>query len=223
MMPRIFLFLLSAVLIAFWGCNAQQETELEIQEEQQQTRQEGKVSAPKAPRVPQTVIIPAGTELEVRLSESLSSAQNQSGDTFESILNKNLEVNGAIAANRGSTVLGKLANVQQSGRTKGRAAMSMRLTEILAGDDSYSIRTETLFFEAESTKKQDAAKIGVGSGIGAVVGAIAGGGKGAAIGAAVGGGAGTATVLATRGRELEFGVEQLLRFTLAEDLEVKLP
>ncbi len=222
-MPRIYLFFLSALLITFWGCDAKQDTEQELQEEQKQTRQEGKVSTPKAPRAPQTAVIPSGTELEVRLSESLSSDQNQSGDTFESILNKDLEVNGTIVAPRGSIVIGKLANVQQSGRTKGRAAMSMRLTELLTDDDSYSIRTEILSFEAESTKKEDAAKIGAGSGIGAVVGAIAGGGKGAAIGAAIGGGAGTATVLATRGKELQFGVEQLLRFTLAEDLEVKLP
>lgn len=223
MMSRIFPFLLSAVLITFWGCNAQQGTELESQEEQTQTRQEERVSTPKASRASQTAVIPAGTELEVRLSESLSSAQNQTGDTFESILDKDLEANGRIVAPRGSTVIGKLPNVQQSGRTKGRAAMTMRLTELRTDNDSYSIRTEMLSFEAESTKKEDATKIGVGSGIGAVVGAIAGGGKGAAIGAAVGGGAGTATVLATRGKELEFGAEQLLRFTLAEDLEVKLP
>jgi hypothetical protein len=223
MMSRMFLFLLSAVLIAFWGCNAQQDTELAVQEEQTQSRQERKVSVPDAPPAPQTAIIPAGTELEVRLSESLSSAQNQTGDSFESILDKDLEVNGRIVAPRGSTVIGKLTNVQQSGRTKGRAAMSMRLTELLPDNDSYSIRTEMLSFEAESTKKEDATKIGVGSGIGAVVGAIAGGGKGAAIGAAVGGGAGTATVLATRGKELQFDAEQLLRFTLAEDLELKLP
>ncbi len=219
-MSRIFLFLLSAVWITSWGCNAQQATESKLQEEQNQSQQKGKVSAP---RVPQVAVIPSRTELEIRLSQSLSSAQNQSGDTFESTLNKDLEVDGRIVASRGSIVIGKLSNVRQSGRTKGRAAMSMRLTELLIDDDSYSIRTEMLSFEAESTKKEDATKIGVGTGIGAVVGAIAGGGKGAAIGAAIGGGAGTATVLATRGKELEFAEEQLFHFILAEDLEVKLP
>ena len=36
--------------------------------------------------------------------------------------------------------------------------------------------------------KDDAAKVGAASGIGAIIGAIAGGGKGAAIGAIIGGG-----------------------------------
>ena len=50
--------------------------------------------------------------------------------------------------------------------------------------------------QAESTKKKDAAKVGIGTGAGALVGALVGGGKGAAIGAAAGAGAGTAVVAA---------------------------
>jgi len=222
MMSRFLLFLLSVVLITFWACGTQQDPESKLQEEQIQSRQEGKAAVSKVRRIPQTAVIPSGTRLEIRLSESLSSAQNQSGDTFESTLDKDLEVDGRIVAARGSIITGKLSSVHRSGRTKGLAAMSMRLTELLTDDNSYSIRTETLAFEAESTKKKDAVKIGVGPGIGAVVGAIAGGGKGSAIGAAIGGGAGTATVLATRGEELEFAAEQLLHFILAEDLEVRL-
>jgi hypothetical protein len=71
-----------------------------------------------------------------------------------------------------------------------------------------------------ATKKRDAAIIGGGAGLGAAIGAIAGGKKGAGIGAAVGGGAGTGTVLATKGKELNYPPETRLSFTLASPLEI---
>jgi hypothetical protein len=184
-----------------------------------------RAAAPAAeppPRV-RTALIPSGTRLEIRLSDPVSSAANQSGDSFEAILDSDLEVDGRVLAPRGSIVMGKLSNIKQSGRVEGRATLSMSLNEIRIKDESYPIRTNTLAFEAEGTEKKDATKIGIGAGIGAVIGAIAGGGKGAAIGAAVGGGAGTATVLATRGKEVEFSTEELFSFALRNDLQVKLP
>jgi outer membrane lipoprotein SlyB len=89
-------------------------------------------------------------------------------------------------------------------------------------DQAYALQTDTLSFEAESTKKKDATKVGIGAGLGAVIGAIAGGGKGAAIGAAVGAGAGGATVVATRGKEVVLDAEHKLSFELRRDVSVKL-
>jgi outer membrane lipoprotein SlyB len=100
--------------------------------------------------------------------------------------------------------------------------MSFQFTSLHVGDQTYPILSNTLSFEAESTKKEDATKVGIGSGIGAVVGAIAGGGKGAAIGAAVGAGAGGATVAATRGKELKYEAEHPFEFTLEEDVKIAL-
>jgi len=86
--------------------------------------------------------------------------------------------------------------------------------------NSINISTKPYTTVAESTKKRDAEIIGGGAGVGAAIGAIAGGGKGAAIGAAIGGGAGTGTVLATKGKEIRFGVEHPLSFTLANPIEM---
>jgi hypothetical protein len=96
--------------------------------------------------------------------------------------------------------------------------MSLQLTSLLIGKEAYDLQTDIITKEAESTKKKDATKVGIGAGLGAAIGAIAGGGKGAAIGAAVGG----ATVVATRGKELHFDVEQKFVFVLRRDVNVKL-
>jgi len=76
----------------------------------------------------------------------------------------------------------------------------MLLISLTISAQTCPIRKEIFSFEAEATKKNDAAKARLGSGLGTVIGAIAGGGKCAAIGAAVGAEAGSATVLATAER-----------------------
>ncbi len=180
--------------------------------------------APAAPKVqePKYVTIPTGANLQVRLQEPLSSAANQQGDQFVAILDKDIEVNGIVVARRGCTVEGKVAQVERSGRVKGRASMSLQLVNLIVENQPYPLQTEDLSFEAESTKKKDAAKVGIGAGLGAVIGAIAGGGKGAGIGAAVGAGAGGATVMATRGEEVKFEAEHVLSFVLQHEVSIKL-
>jgi hypothetical protein len=153
----------------------------------------------------------------------MSSESSKSGDSFETTLDEDLEVEGKVLAPRGSEVTGKVVRVDQAGRVEGKAGIALTLTEIRTQAGTYPVRTNTLFFEAESTKKQDAAKVGVGAGVGAIIGAIAGGGKGAAVGAAVGGGAGTATVLATRGKPVKFEAEHRFSFVLRDELQVRLP
>jgi hypothetical protein len=171
---------------------------------------------------PKYATIPSGTGIQVRLQDPLDSSINRTGDTFRAILDKDIEVNGNVVAPRGSAVEGKLTKVVQSGRVEGRAAMSLQLVDLRVDQQSYPLQTNVLSFEAESSKKSDATKVGIGAGLGAVIGAIAGGGKGAAIGAAVGGGAGGATVLATRGKEVKFDSEQKFSFTLNNDVSARL-
>jgi outer membrane lipoprotein SlyB len=76
---------------------------------------------------------------------------------------------------------------------------------------------------AESTKGEDAAKIGVGAVGGAIVGGILGGGSGAAQGAVIGGAAGTGVVLATRGEEVTLVKGTVLAASLASPLTVRVP
>jgi hypothetical protein len=180
-----------------------------------------KPAAPAAPPQPKSVVVPSGTALSVRLQDSLDSGVNKTGETFQATLDEDLVVDGKIVAPRGSSIAGKVVNVASAGRVEGRAAMSLTLTDLKTASASYPIHTNTLAFEAESSTKKDATKVGIGAGLGAVIGAIAGGGKGAAIGAAVGGGAGTATVLATKGKELNFPAEYQFSFALGNDLEVQ--
>jgi hypothetical protein len=139
---------------------------------------------------------------------------------FTASLGEPIIVNGTTVVAQGTRVQGRIVDAERSGRVSGRANIRMVLTGIMDGEKSYPIVTRPFVAEAEGTQGRDAGIIGGAAGIGAAIGAIAGGGGGAAKGAAIGGAAGTGTVLATRGREVEFSSESKLRFTLDQEAEL---
>lgn len=175
----------------------------------------------QAARTPETVTIPAGTSISVRINTTLNSEKNVAGDTFTAVLDAPLVVNDIVLAERGAKVEGKVVEVERSGRVKGLGRLTVGLTQIQLSDGQrVDVTTDAWEREAESTKKADAAKVGVMTAIGAAIGAIAGGGKGAAVGAGTGAGAGTGVVLATRGKAAQIDVETRIPFRLSSPLTV---
>ncbi|MBN2241213.1 MAG: hypothetical protein JW793_00880 [Acidobacteria bacterium] len=222
-MSRILYFVFGLMLLLTAACGDMEEANVATDESltAAQSGETVKQAPPPAPQSRQATLS-AGTVIAVRLQDPLDSAVNQAGDTFRAVVDQDLLVGNRVVVPRGSPVEGKLTYVEKSGRVKGRAAMSMQFVSISVGSRTYPIQSEILSFEAEATKTEDATKVGVASGIGAAIGAIAGGGKGAAIGAAVGAGAGGATVAVTRGKELQYGPEHPLQFTLNQDVQISL-
>jgi len=173
------------------------------------------------PRVPHTVTIPAGTLITVRLAETISSEKQQPGDVFLATLDQPLVVDGFAIAERGAKVKGTVAESQRAGRVKGLSLIALQLNSVHTSDgQDVRISTERFSKQGESTRGDDAKKVGIGAALGAAIGAIAGGGKGAAIGAGVGGAAGAGTAAATRGKPAELPVETRLTFRLAEPVTV---
>jgi len=173
-----------------------------------------------APRRPEPIVVPAGTELNVVLSDPLNSGKNKAGDEFTANLAAPVYVNGATILERGAKLQGKVVEADGSGRVSGKATMTITLTGVAYNGKMVPITTKDIAAEAESSTKRDAGVIGGGAGVGALIGAIAGGKKGAAVGAAVGGGGGTAAVLATKGKEVDYPVESKLTFSLDKELSV---
>ena len=109
-----------------------------------------------------------------------------------------------------------VVQADKGGRVKDRASLTVQLTGLhTTAGHVLEISTNSISREAKATKGKDAAKIGIGSGIGAAIGAIAGGGKGAAISATAGAGAGSGVVLATTGDPAVIPSETVLVFELS--------
>jgi hypothetical protein len=163
-------------------------------------------------RVPHTVTLATGTLLSARIGETLSSAHNQPGDTFLATLTQPLVIDGFIIAERGARLEGRVVEA-------GASHLGISVVRLATADgQNIRIRTEPFVKQAGSSTGTDAAKIGAGAAIGAVIGAVAGGGKGAAIGAGAGGVVGAGDVLLTRGQAAEIKVETRVSFRVQDSI-----
>ncbi len=172
-------------------------------------------------RVPHTVTLAEGTLLAVRIGETLSSARNQRGDTFLATLTQPLVIDGFVIAERGARLEGKVVEAFQAGRASGSSRLRISVVGLETADgQNIRIRTVPFTQNAATFTGTDAAKIGGGAAIGAIIGGIAGGGRGAAIGAGAGGAIGAGDVLLTRGQPAEIKVETRVKFYVQDSITI---
>ena len=177
--------------------------------------------APPPKPKPRIAELAVDTPITVRTIQAITTKTAKAGDRFSATLEAPISSGGWAIAKRGATVRGRLVDATQGGRVKGKAGLTLQLTSFRAADgQTVPIVTSLSSAEAKGTKKKDAAKIGIGAGLGAAIGAIAGGGKGAAIGALVGGGAGTGLVLGTKGEAATIPSETVLTFRLLSPVQI---
>ncbi len=170
---------------------------------------------------PRHVTLRSGTAIDVRIEESLSSDRNAGGDTFDASLADPLVVDGLVIAERGAHVSGRVRNSQKAGRGTGTSFLELGLGAITTSDGQHiAISTDSWTQRGDTSRVEEAAKIGGGAALGAIIGAVAGGGKGAAIGAGAGGLAGAGAVVATRGKPATISSETIVRFRLASAVTI---
>jgi hypothetical protein len=175
-----------------------------------------------------SLAIPRNTILALELLTPVSTDASQRGDRIQAKVFEPAQYAGYI-------VDGRVAAVKRPGKVKGVAELQLAFDQIrstdnrtaplhaelieispVGGDYDPEIDTEGGVKGRDSTK-DDAAKVGAASGIGAIIGVIAGGGKGAAIGAIIGGGAGAAGVMTQRGKDIRLEHGQHLKIRTSTD------
>ncbi|HET9697105.1 MAG TPA: BON domain-containing protein [Terriglobales bacterium] len=190
--------------------------------------QQNVVTVPALPAIPSTpavkpvqlVRVPSGTNLSVRLIDTIDSDRNQVGDTFRGTLDSPIYAEDQEVIPAGASVAGKVTQLENSGRFTGRPQIALELTSLSVNGRNYNLQTNQYTKQGSSQGSRTAKSVGGGAALGALIGAIAGGGKGAAIGAAVGAGAGGG-VEAARGRQqIHLGSETRLNFSLANSISV---
>ncbi|HEX6502127.1 MAG TPA: hypothetical protein VF011_02690 [Terriglobales bacterium] len=161
--------------------------------------------------------IAAGTEIKVRMIDSLSSEFAKVGDLFHATLEQAVFENGKQVYPKGADVTGTVAAVHASGRLTDPGSLSLVLNTITSGNSATSINVQPLEIKGESHTKSNAEKIGGGAALGAALGGIFGGGKGAAIGAGAGGAAGTGAAAATGKKDAKVNSEAVLTFMASSE------
>jgi hypothetical protein len=176
--------------------------------------------APAAAAAPKPVTVPAGTAINVRLTQAIDVDVSKAGQTFKAIVDDPVMMGGSVVIPRGASATVQAVQVQQSGTMKGSDKISLKLNAVGFGGFVYEVATAYVEAKGSGEGKRTARKVGGGAGLGAIVGGIAGGGEGAAIGAAVGGITGAA--VASGGEEhLKLAAETRLQFKLSAAVNVR--
>jgi len=150
--------------------------------------------------------LPAGTALKVKLSNTLTTFSNKSGDPFSGRVTEAVVVNGKTVVPVGTTVEGRVTKVNEPRRIAGKPTLAIfPEAMVLPNGERYMLNAalvdtslrggtdvnEEGQFKGSGHDGKDLTEIGMGTGGGMLIGGLGGGGKGLLIGGAVGA---TATV-----------------------------
>jgi len=169
----------------------------------------------------ESLIIPAGTVLTVRLGQSVGSKISQPGQSFSATLASAVQVNGQEAIPAGAKASGTVVDAKPLGRFKGGAVLQLKLTSVEVGGSDQAIESSSVVRTEKGKGKRTAVMAGGGAGLGALIGGLAGGGKGAAIGAIAGAGAGTGGAAFTGNKDIVLPAESAFSFKLTQPLQVR--
>src|SRR3954466_4665274 len=175
---------------------------------------------PPAAPVAKAVMVPAGTMMNVRLSEPIDVDASKTGMLFKAVVDDPILVDGSIVIPRAAQATLQAVHVEQSGTMKGSDKISLKLHSFRFGGNVYEVATNYVETKGKGEGKKTGRKVGGGAGLGAIVGGIAGGGSGAAIGAAIGGVTGGA-VAASGEEHLELPAETRLQFQLSAAVVIR--
>ena len=166
-------------------------------------------------KIQPALVVPAGTAIPISLTSRISTKNAKDGDGVYGKTIFPITVDNKIVIPEGSYVKGKISEVKQAGRVKGKAQLTLNFQTLvlpsgitipiytsLGGIGGEAKRKGEATAEGGSGKGKDAGTIATTAADGALIGVIAGRGKGAAVGGAAGGAVGAATVLLTRGPDL---------------------
>lgn len=169
------------------------------------------------------LIVPAGTELAVRVNQRIDVKHAVPGERFSGEIVEPVMRDGTVLIPRGTPVGGRIDEAHRRGHFKGASVLELRLVSMRLNGYDYGIDTHDTVRTKKGKGKRSAGFIGGLTGAGMLIGGLAGGGTGLAIGAASGAGAGTVLAGATGNRDLVIPAESIVHFRLADQLVVQNP
>jgi hypothetical protein len=161
--------------------------------------------------------IPVGQEIDVRLSNSLSSETAKVEQRFQATTVVDLMQDGRVLVPAGSVVEGVVSDVDKAGRVDRDGSLTLSFDRIRVRGREHEMRASaTQIFESKGIR-EEAGTAGVGAGVGGIVGGIIGGVKGAILGAAIGAGG---AIAATDGKDISLPAGSIVRIRIDTPVQV---
>lgn len=160
-----------------------------------------------------------GTDIQVRLEQSLSSRTARLEDRFEATVVRPIRSGGRVVIPSGSRVRGIVTAAEPAERPAKAGQLDLTFdTLTLPGGSRLDMRTRVISIKEDIDRGDTARKAGMGALLGAVLGRVVGGTKGALIGLVVGGGG---AIVATKGDDVELPEGSVLTLRLERPLNVR--
>ncbi|MEQ1868632.1 MAG: hypothetical protein ABL961_01250 [Vicinamibacterales bacterium] len=175
-------------------------------------------AAPAARPAASSMDVPVGTELDVRLTGSLSSSTALVEDRVEATTLVDVQSGARTIVPAGSVLRGLVSSVTRATRVERKGALTLVFDQVTIGGRAYPIRATVTQALESAGVRGEASKIGAGAGVGAIIGGILGGFKGAMAGILIGGGG---TIAATDGKDVELAAGTVLRIRLDSGLDLR--
>lgn len=175
-----------------------------------------------APPAPVTKTVPAGTPMDVRFTEPLSSESATAGDAFTVTVVHDVTHDGVVVIPAGSKVSGTVTEAVGLKKIGGRAKLTLAFDTLHVGEDRVAM-SASIAQEGKNETGRDAATIGGAAAGGAILGRVLSKGdrnKGTIIGAVVGAAAGTAIAANTKGEEVTIPAGTEMGITLDRPIDV---
>jgi len=172
------------------------------------------VSAAAAQAAPEnTITVPAGTLILVKMDQTIVTGRNRAGERFTATLEADIVADGFLLAPRGTKFYGKIVEARMARRMAGTASLQLTLTDVMIDNQLRPLITDSFGIEGERSgalKKMA---------VGAAVGGIAHGNRGLNEGAAVG----LAAAAMTPGHQIQLPQGALIEFRLQNQRTITIP
>lgn len=160
-----------------------------------------------------TAVMPAGSSVTIRLTDTLDSGKHATGHKFTAVLEGSLVTDGVTVVQAGSKVYGVISEAVKARRIAGNAKLMIALTDINIDGQIRPVSTGIINATTQATAASSAGKAVRG----AAIGALANGSSGARTGARVGAGA----AILSGGNQVVIPAGTLLDFKLSQPLAKK--
>jgi len=166
--------------------------------------------------------IAAGTPLQIRMNQAISSDDVNVGETFTATLAAPLFLNGKVVVPVGADATIRVLSIDPGGKITGQTQMQLALVSLASNGKNFKVSAAAYSVLGPKQAAVAAERTGIGAGVGAVGGFIAGkllhhGKAGTAIGTGSGGTIGFAT---SKPQPAKVSPEQMLHFRLNKPMPV---
>lgn len=162
--------------------------------------------------------IPAGTRLEVRTNEAITSSSGEGRTYSAQVATDVVGQGGDMLLPKGSPVELVLMETRQGRGIRGSSVQLGMRSVTVNGSTYLVISQEVQRSSGVGKNRRTAEMVGGGAALGTLIGAAAGGGKGAVLGGLAGAAAGALAQILTSGKELKIPAETVLSFQVDEPL-----